>query len=114
MKGFPSPVPGPLGPWYKKVNEAVAQVRVGTTSDELIQLLGDPDERRAGRSHPLKFFQELMDRIAGGPTRIRYGTKDAFDVVLVYFDPYRPRRHYAFGISRGVIAQAWQETQSRQ
>jgi len=44
MKGFPEHVEGPMGPWYQKVNAAVAKVTRGKTVPQIREILGEPDE----------------------------------------------------------------------
>ena len=66
MKGFPEKVDGPLGPWYKKVNAAFAQIQYGDSKERLLEVLGEPDLIWTG------------DDLDG-----------ECDECLVYFDPYR-------------------------
>jgi hypothetical protein len=96
MKGFPDRVDGPLGPWFKKVHEAVASVNVGDPREAVIECLGPPHEVR---HHAVSAGQ--------------YGDKTPLPETLVYHDPYRPRRYYLFGIRAGVVHAAWQDTASR-
>jgi hypothetical protein len=110
MKGFPLQVDGPMGPWYRKVNEMVANVQVGDTKSRLVELLGEPDEIRGGTHHPGQALQELMENVAGGPTVLHYGSKDGYDEILVYRDPYRLPKSYVFAIGNSMIAAIWRET----
>ena len=112
MKGFPSRVDGPLGPWHKKVNQAVAGVRVGDAREKVIECLGAPDEVLHDVVSAGGELQALLEQVAGGDTLIRYGEKDPLPETLVYRDPYRPKRRYLYGIRAGVVAAAWQDTTS--
>ena len=110
MKGFPSNPPGPLGSMYKRVNQAVAAVRVGDSRQALIGALGEPDEVRRGQPGAGAALQALMENLAGGPTAIQYGSDHPFEEILVFTDPYRPRNRYVFGIDRGTITSIWKES----
>ena len=110
MKGFPTKPTGPMGPLYKRVNEAVAAVRVGDSRQALLNALGDPNEVRTGQPGSGAALQALMENVAGGPTEIQYGSSHAFEEILVFRDPYRPRHRYMFGIDRGIITSVWRET----
>ena len=112
MKGFPQTVDGPLGPWFKRVQEAVSTVEVGATRHGVLAALGPPDEVQRYTAGPGKQLQELMENVAGGETLFRYGDKEPFAEILRYQDPYRPRRWYAFGIRQGVVDAIWRDTMS--
>ena len=102
MKGFPPTVSGHRGQWYRKVNDAVASVLVGQSVEELIAVLGEPDERTRERS-PSSELQETLSGLAGGSTSIRY--RGATGEALVFIDPYRPGRRYLFTIVDSVVVQ---------
>ena len=110
MKGFPDSVDEPLGPWFKKVREAVDSVRVGDSRERLVECLGAPDEVRQDAVSGGGQLQSLLENVAGGETLIQYGDKDPFPETLVYRDPYRPRRLYVFGLRDGMVYAQWQET----
>ena len=112
VKDFPARVDGPLGPWFKKVREAVSQVQPGTPRAAVLEALGPPDAIGHNAQGAGGQLQELMENVAGGETLIRYGDKEPFTEVLLYRDPYRPRRWYAFGAREGVVDAAWQESVS--
>jgi len=112
MKGFPERVDEPLGPWFKKVRETVASVRVGDPRERVVECLGPPDDVRHDAVSTGGQLQSLLENVAGGETAIQYGDKVPFPETLVYRDPYRPRRRYAFGMRDGVVHAMWQETVS--
>lgn len=112
MKGLPDNVDGPLGPWLKKVREAVASVGVGDSRERVIERLGLPDEVRHDSVSAAGALQGLLDDVAGGRTLIGYGDNVPIPEILVYIDPYRPRRRYLFGIRAGIVDSTWQETQT--
>lgn len=112
MEGFTNLVEGSLGPPLNKVRAAVARVRVGDSRERLIECLGPPDEVRLGAVSAGGRLQGLLENVAGGDTRIRYGDKRPLEETLVYRDPFRPRRSYLFGIRAGVVQTIWQETAS--
>jgi hypothetical protein len=101
-----------MGPWFAKVNAAVALVGVGDTAARLIDLLGPPDEVRRDAGGPGRQLQSMMQEVAGGPTSIQYGGSIAIPEVWVYRDPYRPRKRYAFGLRDGAISERWTEITS--
>jgi hypothetical protein len=113
VKNMPAIATGPLGPWYKRVNAAVAEVSEGDTRAAVVAKLGEPDEIRIQQQGPAAQLQEMMEGLAGGATLIRYGQVEPFEETLVYVDPYRPRIRYAFAIAAGVVASLWQERVSR-
>jgi len=43
MKNFTANVEGPLGPWYRKVNDPIALAARARTIGELRGILGEPD-----------------------------------------------------------------------
>lgn len=102
MKGFPPIESGPRGPWYQKVNDAVASVRKGQSVEELIAMLGEPNERTREPS-PASELQKTLSGLAGGSTSIRYGGTTG--ETLVFVDPYRPARRYLFVIVQGVVVE---------
>jgi len=110
MKGFPPRVDGPLGRWFKKVQAAVAAVSVGDSRERVVDLLGPPDEILHDAISAGGQLQGLIEGVAGGDTAIRYGDKEPFPETLVYADPYRPRKRYAFGMREGAVSTMWQET----
>lgn len=112
MKGFPERVDKPLGPWFKKVREAIASVEVGDSRERVVECLGPPDDVRHDAVSAGGQLQSLLENVAGGETLIQYGDKGPFPEVVVYCDPYRPRRCYAFGMRDGVVHAMWQETVS--
>jgi hypothetical protein len=112
MKGFTDGVDGPLGPWFKKVHEAVGVVQVGDSRERVIECLGPPDEVQHDAVRAGGQLQGLLESVAGGDTLIRYGDKSPLPETLVYRDPFRPRRCYLLGIRAGVVHTAWQETAS--
>jgi hypothetical protein len=91
MKGFISQVDGPIGPWMKKVNAAIAAAQSIRSSAELEKLLGPPDVR-----------EDLEDddrrETDDGPI-----VPSLPDELWIYGDPYRPKRTYRFLISRGQV-----------
>jgi hypothetical protein len=113
VKGFPENVDGPLGPWFKRVREAVAQVRAGAPRDQVIAQLGPPDEVRRDATSAGGQLQDLVENVAGGPTAMRYGDKVPVPETLVYRDPYRPRKRYLFGLRDGVVYSSWEETSAQ-
>lgn len=80
-----------MGPWYQKVNAAIAQAKLAQTEAELRQVLGEPNETIAVPDD---------DRIPDGETTIdpRYPER-----ILVYRDPYRSRIAYRFDLSQGRV-----------
>jgi len=112
MKGFPLKPEGPMGPWYKKVNDLVAQTRQGDSKARLIELLGPPEVTVSGANSSPQHLQNIMEDVAGGPTLIQYGSKENYDEVLDYKDPFRPRVHYIFGMKGGEVVAKWRDTQA--
>ena len=112
MKGFPASIDGPIGSWYQKVNQAVAGIDVGLPKIRLLELLGEPDQILAGNNHDGRWVQKLMENVAGGPTLISYGSKEDFDEILVYHDPYRTRISYHFAISDSIVDEKWKVTRA--
>jgi hypothetical protein len=110
MKGVPANVDEPLGPWFKKVRAAVATVSVGDSRERVVDVLGPPDEILRDAVSAGGQLQGLLDSLADGDTAIRYGDKNPFPETLVYRDPYRPRKRYAFGMRDGAVSAMWQET----
>ncbi len=110
MKGFPTKPPGPPGPWLSKVNQAIAGVSVGLTRAEVEGLLGPADELRENAAHPSEPLQALMEELADGPTSMRYGAVGSVELVLLYRDPYRPRRRYHVVFSAGRVVEVHRET----
>ena len=110
MKGCPDEVSGPMGPWLRKVRDRVALVRMGSGRSALIDLLGEPDEVRPDGRGPAAQLQETLEGIAGGPTLIQIGDTAEYEEILVFRDPYRPRRRYAFAFQAGVVTRRWEET----
>ncbi len=91
IKGCPAQVGGPLGPWYRKVNETVAQAQICTSGAKLRQLMGEPDET-------VLIPDEDRREDATAPVDSRHP-----EVLWIYRDPYRPRMQYEFGISGDVV-----------
>ncbi len=91
MKGFPEVVEGPMGPWYQKVNAAVAKVKRGKAMREVLEILGEPDET-------IKVSDDDRREDADSPIDPRNP-----ELILVYRDPYRKRIKYRFGISNGRV-----------
>ena len=112
MKGFPERVDEPLGPWFRRVREAIASVSLGDSRERVLECLGPPDNVRHDAAGAGGQLQSLLENVAGGDTLIQCGNKDPFPETLVYCDPYRPRRRYAFGMRDGVVHAMWQETVS--
>ena len=110
MKGFPANVDEPLGPWFKRVRAAIATVRVGASRERVVDVLGPPDQVLHDAVSAGGQLQGLLDNLADGTTAIRYGDKEPFAETLVYRDPYRPRKRYAFGMRDGAVSAMWQET----
>ena len=104
MKGFPDAPEGPLGPWYRKVNEAVAQAAACAEVEALVERLGQPDavDERDGVKTPSDHMAAL-----GSPFRF---DDDGAERVLTWVDPYRPRRHYRFGVTGNRVTGHWLET----
>ncbi len=100
MKGFSKNVDGPKGPWYKKVNEVVSKAMQSNDPAFIIELLGEPN---------LIEKVEEEDRIPDGNSEVdpRYP-----EVYWSYFDPYRPRKMYKFGISGNTIVERSHVTKS--
>jgi hypothetical protein len=93
MKGFPQTVEGPLGPWYQKVNAAVAKAQAATSADQLRHILGDPDQ-----------IDHVEDDAQRESPDAPIDDCEAAEY-WVYLDPYRPRFRYQFGISKGRIVE---------
>ncbi len=104
MKGFPTRPEGPLGPWYRKVNETVARAGTCTTATDLVELLGEPDAEEAAGDVVLP-----TQAMAALGSRLRFGEEGA-ERVLTWIDPYRPARRYRFGIADGRVVGSWVET----
>ena len=88
MKGFPEQVEGPMGPWYQKVNAALAKARLAKTLPDLRGLLGEPDEVLDGD-------EEDRRKNANDP---RYP-----EFIWVYLDPYRRGIEYHFNVAGGRV-----------
>jgi hypothetical protein len=110
MKGFPERPDGPVGPWLRRVNDAVALVSEGMSREAVVELLGVPDDIQVGGNDPSAPIQEAMEQLAGGPTLIQYGSTQKVEAVLSYNDPYRPRRRYRVVIRGGVVSSVQQHT----
>ncbi len=106
LKGFLDTPGGSLGPWYRKVNEAVAQAAACTEVAALVARLGEPDvvEEREGVKTP-------SDHMAALGSRFRFDD-DGAERVLTWVDPYRPRRRYRFGVTGTRVTGHWLETVS--
>ncbi len=91
MKGFPKHVEGPMGPWYQRVNAAVAKVTRGKTVPQIRDILGEPDET-------IEVPDDDRRQDADSPVDPRYP-----ELILVYYDPYRKRIRYKFDISNGRV-----------
>ena len=91
MRDFPETVGGPMGPWYQKVNAAIAKVTRGKTVPEVLEILGEPDET-------IKVPDDDRRQDSDSPIDPRYP-----EVILVYRDPYRKRIKYRFDISKGRV-----------
>ena len=104
MKGFPGAPDGPLGLWYRRVNETVTRAAACTDVEALVELLGEPDAIDAGDEvvTPSRFKARLG-------SRFRFGEEGA-DHVLTWHDPYRPRRRYRFGVQGRRVNGHWIET----
>ena len=103
MKGFPSEPVGPRGPWYKKVNEAVAEACNLSSERELLELLGHPDLIVGpDKQGPSSFFESIG-------SLFKFGDKGA-ETTYVYRDPYRPRHRYNFSLVKGKVISNWRET----
>jgi len=94
MKDFPAKVDGPMGPWFRKVNEVVAKAQTLKKASDLRGLLGEPDAVHA---------VETDDRVPDGEVRVspRYPAE-----YWEFIDPYRPRRRYWFGINKGRVIES--------
>lgn len=92
-----------MGPWYKRVNSLIAQASQCDTLEELIELLGEPDELQVGSEarKPSDFFSEMG-------SIFRFGDENA-DVVVSYADPYRNGVRYKFGVEAGKITSKWKD-----
>src|SRR5450756_1523192 len=97
------------GQQYRLVREAVARVSVGASVQHVIEVLGEPDLRGGAELDGPHHFQALMSDVAGGETRIQYGNDRPAEEVLVYQDPFRPRRRYLFGVREGAVCSRWEE-----
>jgi len=110
MKGFPPTISGPRGLWYRKVRAIVGSIREGDPKGHVEHTLGEPDLiRHDGATGPGQ-WQSMMTDLAGGPTAIAYGDSAPVSEVLLYRDPYRPRRLYAFGLVDERVRSMWEET----
>ena len=98
MRDFPAQISGPLGPWYKKVNAAVAGAFKASSAAQLLKILGEPDHVEGVSDDD----RRPIGTIAIDP---RYPAK-----VWIYVDPYRPRIRYRFGIARDKIVDRTQVT----
>lgn len=100
MKCIPENVDGPMGPWYRKVNELVKSAMESNDSRLVKEILGEPD-----------FIEQVAadDRMPAGnkETDPRYP-----EVYWNYIDPFRPRKLYRFGISGEVIVAHSYETRA--
>jgi len=98
------------GQQYRLVRETIARVSVGSSVQHVIEVLGEPDRRGGAELDGPHHLQTLMTNVAGGETRIRYGSDRPVEEVLVYQDPFRPRRRYVFGVREGAVCSRWEET----
>ena len=103
MKNFPEEPEGPLGPWYRRVNDAVTASNACASPKELISLLGEPDAIHKGEEvlHPSAIFQEMG-------SIFKFSDFD-YEVVFTYVDPYRPRKRYRYGIRGEAVTDRWVE-----
>ncbi|MEQ1654068.1 MAG: hypothetical protein ABL960_00075 [Nitrospira sp.] len=88
MKGFSEPAEGPIGPWYQKVNEVVERAQQARTVQELVAILGDPDEVEALTDDERRVGDSTS------PIDLRHPAK-----IFEYADPYRRGRFYRFDVS---------------
>ena len=87
MKDFPLQVEGPIGPWYVKVNAAVKRAHEAKTSEQLIEVLGDPD---------------TIERVPRDDRRSSEEASEIWD----YIDPYRPDFTIVLASPRG---ESWRD-----
>jgi len=90
MKGFPEHVEGPMGPWYQKVNAAVAKVTRGKTVPQI-------REFSASQTKPLKSPTMTDDRTPIRPLIL--GIRNSYSCIAIL--PKRIR--YKFDISNGRV-----------
>lgn len=104
MKGFPEHPDGPMGPWYRKVNERIREAMACSSAEELVELLGPPDRKDpAGHSlTPSAVFERLG-------SMFRFQDMNA-ETVLTFVDPYRPKIRYRFSVAGGQITSQWKES----
>jgi hypothetical protein len=114
MKGIPFEPGCSKGQQYRLVRKAVARVPVGASVQHVIEVLGEPDVRGGAELDGSRHFKALMTGVAGGETLIRYGDDRPVEEVLVYQDPFRPRRRYLFGVRGGAVCSRWEETSQPQ
>lgn len=93
MKGFPQKVSGPKGSWYKKINKVVSEAMLSDDPQFVKDILGEPDsvEKVA-----------VEDRIPVGRNDIDHRYPEFY---WIYYDPYRPKKMYRFGISNEKIVE---------
>jgi hypothetical protein len=109
MKDCPANQDEPRGASYRRVNELIGGIPRVVSRQALIDRLGEPDEIREGQPNTPDEIQGLMNGLAGGESVIEWADPLGFEEILVYQDPYRPRRRYLFGVRNGSVTQRWQE-----
>ena len=112
MKGLPDDPTGPRGPLMLEVNNRLRSIEQGMSREEVEQILGPPDRIEMDALHPTSEAQQLMEQVAGGPTLIQYGSTERVEALLLYRDPYRPRRRYAIALEGDLVTSVTTETRS--
>jgi hypothetical protein len=98
MKGIPSQIDGPRGPWYKHIRERIYSAGVGTPLEELVATLGDADRVIK------KIDGHLYDPSMGSAYPVSGPT--APDFLFIYTDPLRIGREYHYALKEGRVV-AW-------
>jgi hypothetical protein len=104
MKDCPLSVVGPLGPWYRKVNDLLAQMVIGDKRQHVCAVLGEPDFIVTPNTPIDEYWQARGAYLHFGHTKP--------DELLVYSDPYRPNYSYHFEILDGLVAQKYRNCES--
>ncbi len=102
MKNFPINPDGPKGPWYKKVRETINIANALKSTEELVELLGEPVKIEGEEFKGPTAFLRSIGSI------FKFGDQES-DTVYTYVDPYRPRNRYKFGLKKGKICSSWKE-----
>jgi hypothetical protein len=97
MKGCPTEVVGPMGPWWKKFHETVKLVQVGDSCERVVELWGEPDIRTRPND------RQVPEYAAMG----MYDAFEAADEMWGYVDYYHTNRLYILEIKKGIVLQKY-------